>query len=422
MSIKPNLAETNNREAAGPEAALREAVVEVAGRLQASFVRVLSGQGGGTLSASVVSQRLGLERSLCRRLISAVGETNPFLVMHRMPGVHGLRGTLQAAAKHGVSAFLIREAERVVNDFAQLIANAGGSQEKLNSVLSDEVPAMRRTTELRSRAAVYKGMLDLYGHSTDVIVLLKAMQPSERNPGTVDMLRVLGYFGIRKLRRMPPVVLLSATRCVPGMEEKVVTLNNKPVNGATEILLTRFCSQPLPQLDVYRDQDGCDALVFDGNVLTRGEPSTIVLGLQLKEGCRVFATPEVDKELIGYTVSEPAKLLVMDCLVRDDLWRGVKPCIEIHRTGYRGGVEPENYDERLFDRLEHLETLQTLDRGLSGIDIDEVPQYRQIIASVLGTAGWEAERFSGYRSRVIYPVLERQMAFLFDLPKRPPAR
>jgi hypothetical protein len=302
-----------------------------------------------------------------------------------------------------------------VDDFAQMIAEAGGSQEKLHSMLSDEVPVMRRTTELRSRAAIYKGMVDLYGHTADVNVLCKVVQPNEEDPELVDVLRICAYVRLRRLRRMAPVVF-SAGLWQRGNE---VVLNGRPTIGSTpDCVMAEFCSQPMPALRVI-DQGPDTVVLLAGDQLRRRDPVTIVWGFVRRKGCRAFATDKIDTELVGYVVSHPAKLLVQDTLVRKDLWVGVTPRLEIHRTGYMGGVEPENYHARWFDRLEHLETLQNLGRGLSGAHLDELPQYRQILETALHTAGWDAERFTGYRCKIVYPVLERQVALVYDLPQKP---
>lgn len=333
-----------------------------------------------------------------------------------MPGTHGLRAVLEAAAARGVPKAVIREADAVVQDFAQLIADAGGSQERLHSVLSDQVPEIRRATELRSRAAVYKGMADLLGHATDALVCIKACQPNPTDPRYVDVLRVHAHFGLRRLRRMAPLVFEGARLWGGSDQQRTLTLDGCPVASTPPdaLLIAEHCHGPTPRLQWVGD-----ALLLDTSNIKWSRPIDLAFGFVRTHNALACASNTTKRELIGSVPSHPAKLLVQDCLVREDLWRNVGPLLCMHRTGYRGGVEPENYDARWFDALDHVESIQAIGRASFDVGVKEIPAMRCLTEHALRRAGWDVGRFAGYRVRVVYPVLERQVSMVFDLPDDP---
>jgi hypothetical protein len=113
----------------------------------------------------------------------------------------------------------------------------------------------------------------------------------------------------------------------------------------------------------------------------------------------------------------PSATRLLDVLVHDDVYPDSEPTVHIYDTVV-DGVASVNDRSRDIDRLDMLEQVQSLGRGLSRFRASDVPQYFDMLRDVFETVGWNGEQFRGYRCRIEYPFYGSQIVMAFDPPVR----
>ncbi len=67
------------------------------------------------------------------------------------------------------------------------------------------------------------------------------------------------------------------------------------------------------------------------------------------------------------------------------------------------------------DRLDLLESVQSLGTGPEAFRIPEFARYPELIRSLCATLGWNAGKLRGYRCKVRYPIYGSQINLAFPL-------
>jgi hypothetical protein len=110
--------------------------------------------------------------------------------------------------------------------------------------------------------------------------------------------------------------------------------------------------------------------------------------------------------------------LLVDRLLHKDLFAGQEPQMSIYRTAGVFGSAPGN--RREIDRLDLLESVQSLGQGLASFRSPDTPAHQEMIRFACEQRGWDAEQLRGYRCRVEYPMYSSEMVFSFELQPAPP--
>ena len=105
----------------------------------------------------------------------------------------------------------------------------------------------------------------------------------------------------------------------------------------------------------------------------------IMPGSYCREGTRGRKTDYRDT-----IVQIPTKLQVVHTLIADDVWVGIHPELHLYRAC---PMEPEeDLEERWYDRLGQLETLEYLGRGLGSVYLPECRNYLEMLTQGLPEA------------------------------------
>ena len=99
----------------------------------------------------------------------------------------------------------------------------------------------------------------------------------------------------------------------------------------------------------------------------------------------------------------PARQLVLDLFVDDDLFQGQTPLLQIHDKPVH---ERPALRERSEDptQLDLAESIAPLGGGLAGARLADSPSYHPLLDHVLRTVGWDPARMRGYRCAIEFPV------------------
>ena len=122
------------------------------------------------------------------------------------------------------------------------------------------------------------------------------------------------------------------------------------------------------------------------------------------------------KAYVFAETSIPCEILQFDAFVHEDVYPGRSPALRLYDTAF-DGVADINDPSRDIDRLDMLESIDELGRGLTSCRSQDIPRYHELLSHVFEQLGWSADAFRGYRSRIDYPVYGSQIAMMFDPPE-----
>jgi hypothetical protein len=328
-----------------------------------------------------------------------------------MPGPEPLRRLLRAAERKKVDPALIAEARSAVDRFAQLIDVDAGDRSNLDAIISGWLPDARQRVELIAKQSVYRGMSQLLGMSSEAEQHCHILHPSRDAAGHADLLWIAATRGLRRVR--PGLVVTYDT---VHFAAPMLTVTGRPVEGLDGLLLADFCSQPLPQLSVSRTNDIVRYTLSGDDV---GVQSAVNLahGTLLPQAKRLNSSVDEPSQrtTVAVGVATPTRVLLFDVLLHPDVYPDQQPRLKLFRTA---GVFDRSQARHDADRLDTLETVQFLGRGIAKFRAAEMPAFQNIVRFVCAERGWDAEALRGFRCRIEFPMYSSEVVLEFDLPAK----
>ena len=391
-------------------------VAAVLTRMRTALAEVIAALPIGITKSSDLHHAIQIDRKLSWMVFKVACTADPVAAGCHVPSLVGMDKFLKAARKGGVPEPLLEAASRVVADFEELVASHAGDRATFDSMVSalgaDEAAEQ---IDLAHRRLAFRGQRHLLGVEARTQLKFVALQPSD-DPARLDTLRVEGLIELRRLHGDAPVVLsYSAGRMDNGSP---LALERRPLEPTTDPhglgLLTKFCSTPLPELRAIDEEDG----VVRGELVTREVGNraaiTCVEGHITPAGTPRY--PQEGHHMFGVaaTVRIPCEVLVLDMLLRKDVYGQVRPAAYVHAEHL--GTKP--WDTLLQKRylLPGSPKVNYLGRGPSVLHTPDVPRYAELGRYVFERAGWDGDSFDVYRCRVEYPVLPSSVVSRFDIP------
>lgn len=385
-------------------------------RLADAFRALVDAMPGGPHRPQDLARTLGIKKDLSSRVLRASRNKDPVAVVHMMPGPVPLRQLLQAAAEKRIPPEILREGEEAVRAFDLLIRQEAGDRTSLDAIISTCLPDAREKYELFNKQAVYRGMAQLKGVSAEITLNTALLHPG-KDPGRIDGVWIIGSFGLRRIRPSAVVHFCSHRLGPSATALSTLTLDREPVQDLHGLLLEPYCSSPRPPLRARR-HGATVHYTLDGEAIGPHSAVNLVFA-ELTPGCLPrYRDSEDHLYGPGSEITTPTGTLIFDVLVHEDVYPHGEPTLRVYDTAVNG-VADMNDPARDIDRLDVAETIQPLGQGPSKWRVSEVPRYVELLRHVFTKAGWDAERFRGYRCKVQYPIYGSQLYFAFHAPERP---
>ena len=399
------------------------AAVAVAQRLQDGLAGVLGAASQSPRPSDLV-RRFGLDKSIASRLSRSLRADSPYEFLHFVPSPAGLALVLASIERRSPSGEAMRQARARVQEFDDLLASFPGGRSALDALISHELLDVRQRAERTAMQSVFRAMSSLLGFQCDVVSSAIILQPSAVGEG-VDGIDVSRREGIFRLRPSAPVSLFSVNLDVgPGEEAPHLELlhGGQAPDSAASLLLPEFCSPSDPPIELI--QSGAHTVIALSEQGTQlHEPVTISTGYFVRKGWISHRTEGQHEDGRSYLLPYPCRLLVRDIFIRDDLYVGEEPQLRLEFPNPTGPTGPRmpGFPTRL-NTLDLCAPVQNLGRGLGNAAVAGVPEHSRLLAHAFREAGWNPERFRGYRARVSYPVPMVVMGWWVPLPERPTSR
>lgn len=359
---------------------------------------------------------LKLDRSLSSRVLRAVRLHDPLASLHRMPGLHGVRLLLAAAARIGVDSLLVAQAERALGDLEGLVTKELGHWKDLNAAISGWLPDMREEFDIANRQVAYRAMSNLKGITADAEQSVTLIYPSKDNKDWLDRVGIGGTCRMKRLRPGTPMGRLRGSVIVPPPgSTRPLTLDGRPIDQTTGApLLKEFSSVPTPEFEV-RITGNIEHYLLRGDDVGIGSQVDLFLADLMRNRYPAHRGVNPNPATPGAVIDIPVKALIVDVLVHRDVWVDVEPELRMYDTTGRGLANPID-PSRDMDRIDVFETIQDLGTRLDSFRTNEVGRYVEMIRHICDQLGWESDSFRGYRCRVEYPVHGTQVNLVFFPP------
>lgn len=392
---------------------LIEIDISSAGRdLARSIGGVLDAVGGG--GPVELAKNLGIDKVLASRALKAARNRDPMAVVFLAPGPDPLRRMLKAASRRGVKAALIDSAEQAVDQFDRLIKQHAGDRSALDAIISSWLPEARAEFELRRKQTAFKAISQLRGAVADVSMATVMLHPSDDGEH-LDVVWVSGLLGLHRLR--PGAAVKFATRRLDGGDapRRPTSLDGHSVDDLEGVRLDHYCTTPPPRLDIVRAGEVVHYTLAGEAFGPRSAVDLVFAEVNRSEMKRFVAPGSKRKGYVFAEVSTPVRTLHFDVLVHADVYPARDPELFIYDTAL-DGVANINDAGRDIDRMDMLESIQSLGVGPSRWRSADVPTYAELVREVCVKLNWNAQAFRGYRCRIDYPIYGSQVAMAFEPP------
>lgn len=401
---------------------LRQRAEEVGRGLQQAVLALINElRDRGLRDQKAMQGALQLSQSAVSRLVSSVRQGDPLATMCSIPGPEALRQMLKGASRSGADHQRLQSLESAVTEFERFVDAEMGDRTTLDSVLSDWVRESRASFELRHKAAAFKAMSALRGLQADLVFNTGIVAPSGHST-RFDCIGIDGVLGCRRTRPSAVLHLVGYTLVPDAGRVQITGLDRKPPTGMPDLMVPGFSNVPSDSV-ATEVHAGVMKTRVQGLPLGRSRPdgADLVCAQWLHGLHRPGRGPSdagAPTAGIAGQAEPPTACYVVDALLHDEVWPGVKPELRLYDTVVRGVAHPDD-PARAGDRLDMLETVDYLGRGLEAFRMPEYPRYTELIRHACETAGWDPSKFRGYRCTVRYPVYGAQIGLSFELPSAP---
>lgn len=369
--------------------------------------------GAGINGQRTLQSTLNLSQSATSRLMSGARSTDPLATLARLPGPEGLRKMLRGASKAGVAPACLERVQKAVAGVETLINREIGDRYNLDALLCDWVHESRASFELRQRAAAFKAMSSLRGIQVQTFASSWLVHPS-RDGEAFDAVQIDALLACRRVRPNAVMHTMSQNLASPVRPRRMQTVAGKPVTCTRDIILSQFSEFDSDKMEIQRNDDLTCTLVRDlplGN--QRG--ADIVTAVHYP-GLFPYNSTVGDNRTTGVAanVEPPAKVLVLDIFLHDDVWPNVAPELKVFDTVVRGLSHPDD-PIRAADQLECVENVTMLGRGISAFRVEEIARYTDLLQFVCEQRKWDPQSMRGFRVKMKYPIYGSQVCLAFEL-------
>ncbi len=396
---------------------LESEVRAIGAQLSHTFRAIVDANDGLESGPQKLSEALGLDKVLVSRILKALRKEEVIDQLHHMPGPAPLRRFLKASKrKFTLAPEVSRDAETAIEDFEALLNDRIGDRSALTSLLTAWSLEVRAEFELRRKQAAWRAMSELFGSTADLTVSTVLLTPAEV-PDRLDVTWVLSFCGLRRLRPGVDVTVTTRRTVQESSLRRPEDLDGNVLGDTVGDRLDQFCSGPAVSMnvnsfgelrqytlegDAYGPNTAVDLLFAEVN---RAEMSSHVAPGSGRRGW------------VCTDASIPARALVFDILVHEDLYPGEDPELILFNPCTGEGLDLNDpASER--HRIDLLETIQRIEPTEEHLKVAGFPTYPGAIAHVLDKLACDAKALRVYRVAIDYPLFGMQVAVAFKAPER----
>lgn len=392
------------------------------GQFQTALSNVLLAAAGEVHKAADVERALGVDRKLCWQIYRIVTASNPLAAGVHMPARVSLERLLKATAKKGASAQLRKSTLEAFEGFERLVAEHAGDRREFDSLVASSLPEERERIQVASRESLYEAARTIRGVAVEASLFAGVFYPSREDPSRLDVARVSGWFGLRRIRRGAHIEYALKTS---GREKRAVTtIDGGPINDIADVVMEGFSSDPTPRLVAHTSAADETSIryVLQGEDVGVRAAVDIAFADFMPAPIGRYATRERPTIGVSYVADNPTRWNVVDVLVGEGVVPVQSPEVRVYDIVPNGPVPPVPGPERDLDRVPFEPSARYMGSGLESFRTLYVPRYVEMLERVCQSRGWDASRLHGYRVELEYPVYSWDTVLRVKLPGAAEAR
>ena len=393
---------------------LQARISDVVEKLRDTLVPLVQLAAGPSPRPSALARILSIDKTLSAKLIRAVRAPDTAGVLNEIPSPEGLRIFLSALPMSFDLGGRQRAAE-AVRAFELLIDEFPGGRSALDAAAGEFSPALRERTQHAAKQGMFRAMSSLLGYSADVSLSTCIIQPSASGR-SLDVVHILGKYGVRRIRPSGPVTLMgrqrTAEHATPLESTRVESVLGEVSTRPESYLIQDLCSSNLPPLQAI-EEGKLWLCVLPENVPGINTPISVTTGHIVRNDSHRFAVSGEEQARESFTPRMPTRLLVLDTYVRRDTFAYPDPRVTATLMGLSQTANNHDSVTLQLDSVQLETPLVSMGKGLDGAECSEIPGYTRSLERVFKNLGWNASDFVGHRCRVQYPVPMVMMSFWF---------
>lgn len=369
-------------------------------------------------TATNLQRTLKTSMKVSWKIFKMVQTQDPLALAHLVPGFGAIRLFLRAAAKQKVPPTIIDKAVAATEGFERFVGKHAGDRAAFEGMISKWSVDGRASMDLAYKRAAFRSNSYFYGLQATAQLSCCLVTQSAAE-GRLDAAMIRGFLGLRRLRpHVPCVVARMRLTDDRGVNQEVVREPLDPRQGNKNgiSLLWDFCSQPLPQFRSVPADDGFLHGELVGNNVGSTAAVDCITGEITRNGGSRYASELSQRFGVCAIVRIPTKVMILDLLVSEGTFDTVAPEVVVFGEHFGGPGFPSPTKER--DRLDMLESVVYLGKGLSVLRTRDVPRYVEMARYAVDRLRLDENSFDVYRCRIEYPVMPSSVVVRFDLPER----
>lgn len=380
--------------------------------------RVVSRFNATSSAPRTLEKALGLNKTLCWRVLQVAFAREPLSVVANVPGDEGIEIFLQAASRAGVVKAELDAVREAMSKYRLLAKSHSGDRASFEVMLMSMATLPEETVELKAaRRAGYRSTSYAWGVQTAVRILAGIITPLEGNADAVDFATLRGHVRARRVRK-EGVIRLSRTieqdTDEPGVRRaRALPIEPEHVSGGVPLLVD-FCTHPLPKMAAVELPHGNVEYRFADQPIGEQSAITVFTGEVRRGlvGARWRSAANTSNALM-LTARDPLGLSVID------LW--APPGMFSEHRGLvvsAVGVDPLSQRPADWHVLPSQASIERLGKGVRASRLTEAPDYEDAIARCFERLAWNASQYELHRLRLDYPVVGSCLVLQTQLPER----
>lgn len=367
-----------------------------------------------------VARSLGVDTKLAWKIHHLLSHSDPFDAGRYVPGMAAVRRFLEITSRHEPPEVLVRDLRYACTDFEAMVRVHAESRSSLDLLLAGQAQGEQLRTELEQRKAAYQANSFLWGIQAEAQLKTVIMAPSEVED-MIDYVIINGFVGLRRIRAHVPWRITS-TYSIDNAGNVRTDLDREPLDpdvsrgdaGTGAPLLRRFCSTPLPKLDLLRRGTGSPDYVRVQAPLGKSVSETCLIGERLRALEPRYQRPGFDNNAIYVRLRTPCRVVVLDVLVHRELFESPRYEARLFSDLFTG----EYFTHDDCDELVLHEKIEELGPGIEELALPAMPKYGEMLRYAFERVGWSGERFDGFRLSIDYPVIPTDLFMSQPLPEK----
>lgn len=361
-----------------------------------------------------MSRTLGVDRSVCQRVVTALkatGQRPGLEVLARVPGIDGLTSFIGAFRDRGLPVAAIDAATAAAEQVHALIKDVSGSHARLRARINATLTAAGTESdskdEVESRRRMCADATRICGVHTRVLAYAGCVRPLPNDPTSVEFAMAKGLIGYsaRPGGMALYEILLHSGNLSPMAQERQGNASSPP--SFVHTLVPELSTQPLPM--VTGPGPGGNTIE-----LIDASRSSELLDVVVTKRSPALPHPATHEDRVltsALRIKVPTNRLIFDTYVHRSIAAAAKPAAGAYLWNHMLLSDPRKC---WYDRLPGMVRLEVLPDSAQSASTLAWPHHRRMTELLFDELAWPRDEFIGYRIDIEFPVWGSVYAVYFD--------